>query len=68
MPNDIETRILKALKDNEKPMGCKEIGEKIGEKTQTVMAKLRVLKKNSLVESVGNGKYKITEEGLKNIE
>ncbi len=68
MSPDIEVRILNALKDSQKPLGCKEIGERIGENTQTVMGKLRSLKKANLVESVGEGKYKITKQGLENIK
>ena len=55
--------ILEALNVLSVPSGCKAIGEKAGLPWRSVMAKLRGLKKEGLVESPEKGKYIISEKG-----
>lgn len=57
--------ILKALTGMKEPAGCKEIGEKANIPWRTVMAKLRGLKKEGLVDSPVEGKYVVTAKGKK---
>ena len=55
--------ILEALTTLSVPSGCKAIGEEAGLPWRSVMAKLRGLKKEELVESPEKGKYVISEKG-----
>jgi len=65
---DEQKGILKALTSMKDPAGCKEIGEKSGIPWRTVMAKLRGLKTEGLVESPVEGKYVITAKGKKSVK
>ena len=56
-----QTAILKALGTLTEPAGCKIIGEAADMPWRTVMAKLRGLKKDELVESPEKGKYVISD-------
>jgi len=58
-----QTAILKALGTLTEPAGCKIIGEAADMPWRTVMAKLRGLKKDELVESPEKGKYVISDKG-----
>jgi predicted transcriptional regulator len=60
---DEQTKILKALNTLSEPAGCKVIGEAADMPWRTVMAKLRGLKKEELVESPDKGVYVISEKG-----
>jgi len=60
---DEQKDILKALSTLFEPAGCKEIGEAADMPWRSVMAKLRGLKKEELVESPEQGKYVISEKG-----
>ena len=60
---DEQSKILKALDTLTEPAGCKVIGETAGMPWRTVMAKLRGLKKEELVESPDKGVYVISEKG-----
>lgn len=60
---DEQSKILKALDTLTEPAGCKVIGETAGMPWRTVMAKLRGLKKEELVESPDKGVYIISEKG-----
>ena len=60
---DEQSKILKALDTLTEPAGCKVIGESAGMPWRTVMAKLRGLKKEELVESPDKGVYVISEKG-----
>ena len=64
---DEQKDILKALSTLSEPAGCKEIGEAADMPWRSVMAKLRGLKKEELVESPEQGKYVISEKGKKAI-
>ena len=55
--------ILSALTKLSEPSGCKDIGEAADIPWRTVMAKLRGLKKEGLVETPVKSKYVITEKG-----
>ena len=58
-----QTKILKALNTLTEPAGCKVIGEAADMPWRSVMAKLRGLKKEELVESPDKGVYIISEKG-----
>ena len=58
-----QTQILKALNTLTEPAGCKVIGEAAEMPWRTVMAKLRGLKKEELVESPDKGVYIISDKG-----
>lgn len=58
-----QTAILKALSTLTEPAGCKVIGEAADMPWRSVMAKLRGLKKEELVESPEKGKYVISDKG-----
>jgi len=58
-----QTKILQALKTLTEPAGCKVIGESADMPWRSVMAKLRGLKKEELVESPDKGVYIISEKG-----
>jgi predicted transcriptional regulator len=60
---DEQKDILKALSTLSEPAGCKEIGEAADMPWRSVMAKIRGLKKEELVESPEQGKYVISEKG-----
>lgn len=60
---DDQVKILKALNTLTEPAGCKVIGEAADMPWRSVMAKLRGLKKEELVESPEKGKYVISEKG-----
>jgi predicted transcriptional regulator len=58
-----QIKILKALNTLTEPSGCKVIGEAADMPWRSVMAKLRGLKKEELVESPDKGVYIISEKG-----
>ena len=58
-----QATILRALNTLTKPAGCKVIEEAADMPWRTVMAKLRGLKKEELVESPDKGVYIISEKG-----
>lgn len=58
-----QTKILKALNSLTEPAGCKVIGKEADMPWRSVMAKLRGLKKEELVESPEKGKYVISTKG-----
>jgi predicted transcriptional regulator len=58
-----QIQILKALNTLTEPAGCKVIGEAADMPWRTVMAKLRGLKKEELVENPDKGKYIISDKG-----
>ena len=58
-----QVKILKALNTLTEPAGCKVIGEAADMPWRSVMAKLRGLKKEELVESPEKGKYVLSEKG-----
>jgi predicted transcriptional regulator len=58
-----QEKILKALDTLTEPAGCKVIGETADLPWRRVMAKLRGLKKEELVESPEKGKYVISSKG-----
>ena len=58
-----QTKILKALNTLTEPAGCKLIGEAADMPWRSVMAKLRGLKKEELVESPDKGVYIISDKG-----
>jgi predicted transcriptional regulator len=60
---DEQVKILKALDTLTEPSGCKVIGEAADLPWRSVMAKLRGLKKEELVESPEKGKYVISSKG-----
>jgi predicted transcriptional regulator len=62
-----QVKILKALDTLTEPAGCKVIGEAADLPWRSVMAKLRGLKKEELVESPEKGKYIISAKGKKSI-
>jgi len=62
-----QVKILKALNTLTEPAGCKVIGEAADMPWRSVMAKLRGLKKEELVESPEKGKYIISEKGKQSI-
>jgi predicted transcriptional regulator len=55
--------ILVALNSLTEPAGCKVIGEAADMPWRSVMAKLRGLRKEDLVESPEKGKYVISDKG-----
>ena len=55
--------ILRALDTLTKPAGCKVIGEAADMPWRSVMAKLRGLKKQEMVESPEKGMYVISDKG-----
>ena len=59
---------MKALNTLTEPAGCKVIGEAADMPWRSVMAKLRGLKKEELVESPEKGKYVISEKGKQLIQ
>ena len=65
---DDQVKILKALNTLTEPAGCKVIGEAADMPWRSVMAKLRGLKKEELVESPEKGKYVISEKGKQLIQ
>ena len=60
--------ILSALSNIAEPAGCKMIGEAADIPWRTVMARLRGLKKEGLVESPEKGKYVISEKGIESVK
>jgi len=56
-------KILEALDSLTEPAGCKVIGEAADMPWRSVMAKLRGLKKEELVESPEKGKYILSSKG-----
>jgi predicted transcriptional regulator len=58
-----QSKILKALNTLSEPAGCKVIGEAANMPWRSVMAKLRGLKKEELVESPDKGVYIISDKG-----
>ncbi len=68
MAEDMNKKILEALKEIGKPASSKEIAEKIGVPTSKVSCRLAPLKKKGLIESPEKGKWVITEEGKKSLE
>jgi predicted transcriptional regulator len=58
-----QIKILKALDSLTEPAGCKVIGEAADLPWRSVMAKLRGLKKEELVESPVKSKYIISSKG-----
>ena len=62
-----QVKILKALNTLTEPAGCKVIGEAADMPWRSVMAKLRGLKKEELVESPEKGKYVLSEKGKQTI-
>lgn len=59
--------ILLALNSLTEPAGCKVIGEAADMPWRSVMAKLRGLRKEDLVESPEKGKYVISDKGKASI-
>ena len=55
--------ILKALKNVKEPAGSKEIGEESNIPWRTVITKLCGLKTSGYIESLVEGRYRITEKG-----
>ena len=60
---DEQKAILVALNKMSEPAGCKMIGEVADMPWRTVMAKMRGLKKEDLVETPEKGKYVISPKG-----
>jgi predicted transcriptional regulator len=58
-----QIKILRALDSLSEPSGCKTIGEAADLPWRSVMAKLRGLKKEELVETPEKGKYVISSKG-----
>ena len=58
-----QIKILNALSSLTEPAGCKVIGEAADMPWRSVMAKMRGLKKEELVESPEKGKYVISRKG-----
>ena len=58
-----QIKILNALNALTEPAGCKVIGEAADMPWRSVMAKMRGLKKQELVESPEKGKYVISTKG-----
>ncbi len=62
-----QRKILNALTNLAVPSGCKAIGEAADIPWRTVMARLRGLKGNGLVETPEKGKYIISAKGTEKV-
>jgi len=62
-----QRKILNALTNLAEPSGCKDIGEAANIPWRTVMARLRGLKGDGLVETPVKGKYIISAKGKEKV-
>jgi len=61
--DELDHKILEALKEAGQPLRPKEIAERIGEDARRIAAKMRKLVRLGLVERLEDGRYQITEAG-----
>jgi len=61
--DELDHKILEALKEAGQPLKPKEIAERIGEDARRIAAKMRKLLRLELVKRLDDGRYEITEAG-----
>ena len=61
--DELDHKILEALKEAGQPLRPKEIAERIGEDARRIAAKMRKLVRLELVRRLEDGRYEITEAG-----
>jgi ArsR family transcriptional regulator len=66
--DEVDLAILRALAELQRPARPKEIAERSGLDARRVAAKMRKLRRLGLVERVGEGLYRLTQEGQRALE